>query len=504
MEIKQNSISHQDGILILLCVWTLDEITSPPIFGTVVQNAKKSPQVVIFDLSRVDWIKTAFISGMIEISKYLNNNWGGCIIVPWNSQELISLTEINKTCHISNTLENGIKHAHEHYQQVIDFNTNLEEKKSNIDSKKNLEINIEEWKFFEDAEKKILNTENILKYAIKNKASDIHLTSNKHITYRIEWKLKKIITEPLLNNDHLDQFMQKILLNHPEIIEKLEKNHDVDFGYVSQEDGVSFRVNGAMTLGKLTFTLRRIEQTAKKIVDLWIPDGVNQLLKSKQWLILVTGPTGSGKSTTLVAMLEEINNSRSEKVITIEDPIEFIFTDNRSIFSQREVGRDTDSFVSAIRAAMREDPDIVMVGEMRDTETVVAALNLAETGHLVFSTLHTSWSVQTISRMIQFFSPEEQKQIFARIADSLIGVVSQRLVPRRDQENQRIALFEIMLVNSGIKNLIRSGDLWQLENAILMWRSEGMMPMYVYAQELEKKWIIHRSDYEWFFVNQDI
>lgn len=203
-------------------------------------------------------------------------------------------------------------------------------------------------------------------------------------------------------------------------------------------------------------------------------------------------------------MLEEINNSRSEKVITIEDPIEFIFTDNRSIFSQREVGRDTDSFVSAIRAAMREDPDIVMVGEMRDTETVVAALNLAETGHLVFSTLHTSWSVQTISRMIQFFSPEEQKQIFARIADSLIGVVSQRLVPRRDQENQRIALFEIMLVNSGIKNLIRSGDLWQLENDILMWRSEGMMPMYVYAQELEKKWIIHRSDYEWFFVNQDI
>jgi len=155
-------------------------------------------------------------------------------------------------------------------------------------------------------------------------------------------------------------------------------------------------------------------------------------------------------------MLEEINKTRGENIITIEDPIEFLFEDRKSVFSQREVGRDTNSFVAAIRAAMREDPDVVMVGEMRDTETVEAALNLAETGHLVFSTLHTAGSVQTISRIVQFFSPEQQRQIYTRLADSLLGVISQRLVPRHDVENQRIALFELMLVNSGIKNLIRS------------------------------------------------
>lgn len=203
-------------------------------------------------------------------------------------------------------------------------------------------------------------------------------------------------------------------------------------------------------------------------------------------------------------MLEEINQSRGENIITIEDPIEFLFTDKKSIFSQREVGRDTNSFVSAIRAAMREDPDVVMIGEMRDTDTVEAALNLAETGHLVLSTLHTAGSVQTISRISQFFSPEQQKQIFTRLADSLLGVLSQRLVPRRDGSNKRIAIFELMIVNSGIKNLIRSGDLSQIDNAIQMGRSEGMIPMYVHAQELEKKGIIRQEDYKGFFTNQDI
>lgn len=218
----------------------------------------------------------------------------------------------------------------------------------------------------------------------------------------------------------------------------------------------------------------------------------------------MTGPTGSGKSTTLVAMLEEINNRRAENIITIEDPIEFLFTDKKSIFSQREVGRDTDSFVAAIRAAMREDPDIVMVGEMRDSETVEAALNLAETGHLVFSTLHTAGSAQTISRIIQFFSPDAQKQIFNRLADSILGVLSQRLVARSDQPGKRIALFELMIANSGIKNLIRTGDMAQINNAIQMGRSEGMIPMYTYAQDLEQKGIIKREDYIGYFTHQDI
>lgn len=309
--------------------------------------------------------------------------------------------------------------------------------------------------------------------------------------------------EPLLTDEHMKQIRDTMLVNHPEIAEKLANIHDADFGYVSNEKKVSFRVNGFWTLEHLSFTLRRIEQTAKNIVDLGLPPAIDAFLKAKQGLVLVTGPTGSGKSTTLVAMLDEINRTRGENIITIEDPIEFIFEDKKSIFSQREVGRDTNSFVAAIRAAMREDPDIVMVGEMRDTETVEAALNLAETGHLVFSTLHTSGSVQTISRIVQFFHPDQQRQIFTRLADSILGVLSQRLVRRRDT-NERIALFELMIVNSGIKNLIRNGDMAQMNNAIQMGRTEGMIPMYTYAQELEQKGIIRNEDYAGFFTNQDI
>lgn len=267
---------------------------------------------------------------------------------------------------------------------------------------------------------------------------------------------------------------------------------------------ISFRVNGAWSLENLNFTFRRIEQNARTLRELDLPQAIDHFINAKQGLVLITGPTGSGKSTTLVAMLEEINKTRGENIITIEDPIEFLFEDNKSIFSQREVGRDTASFVSAIRASMREDPNIVMVGEMRDPDTVEAALNLAETGHLVFSTLHTSGSVQTISRIAQFFNPEQQRQIYTRLADSLLGVLSQRLVLRRDGSNKRIAIFELMIVNSGIKNLIRSGELSQINNAIQMGRSEGMVPMYIHAQELEKKGIIRREDYSGFFTNQDI
>ena len=203
-------------------------------------------------------------------------------------------------------------------------------------------------------------------------------------------------------------------------------------------------------------------------------------------------------------MLEEINTLRWDNIITIEDPIEFIFTDKKSYFSQREVWRDTHSFAAAIRAAMREDPDIVVIGEMRDAETVESALNLAETGHLVFSTLHTSWSVQTISRVMQFFSAEQQRQIYGRLADSLLGVLSQRLLMKRDGTGKRVAIFELMLVNPGIKNLIRSWDMGQMTNAIETGRAEGMIPMYLHAQELEKRGIIQKEDYEWFFTNQDI
>lgn len=504
MEITQNSISHEDGLLILTCLGTLDEKSSPAIFGSVLKYAKEAPQVAVFDLSRVEWIKTDFITGILEITKYLQNNGGTTIVIPGKLGDLLEITGIKQAVHISQSIDEAKAYARERFPQVINFVRDKQQQQDISHATEWDNTDPKSWKFFDDEEKKQLNIENILKYAVAAKASDVHLAVEKPITVRIEWVLVKIDHEPALSREHMDQVKNKILQKHPDILEKLEKSHDVDFGYVTETDGISFRVNGAWALENLNFTFRRIEQNAKTLQELDLPQAIDRFINAKQGLVLITGPTGSGKSTTLVAMLEEINKTRGENIITIEDPIEFLFKDKKSIFSQREVGRDTSSFVSAIRASMREDPNVVMIGEMRDPDTVEAALNLAETGHLVFSTLHTSGSVQTISRIAQFFNPEQQRQIYTRLADSLLGVLSQRLVLRRDGSNKRTAIYELMLVNSGIKNLIRSGDLSQIDNAIQMGRSEGMIPMYVHAQELEQKWIIHREDYAGFFTNQDI
>lgn len=348
-----------------------------------------------------------------------------------------------------------------------------------------------------------LDIEKILAYAKQNKVSDIHLSEGLPITFRIDGTLIKLNDQPHLTHENILHVRDHMLGQTPLRTEELHKKWEIDFAYVDKE-GASYRVNAFHKLGKLAFVMRRIEREARKMEELGLPEGTKKFIGARQWLVLVTGPTGAGKSSTLVSILNEINQSRREHIITIEDPIEFIFTDEKSIFSQREVGKDTQSFVAAIRAAMREDPDIVMVGEMRDKETVEAALNLAETGHLVFSTLHTSGSVQTISRVMQFFHPDIQHQIQTRLADSLLGVLSQRLLRRRDEQKGRVGIFELMLINSGIKNLIRTGDVGQINNAIQMGRNEGMLPMFVSAQNLEQQGIIHREDYEGFFVNQDI
>jgi twitching motility protein PilT len=504
MELTQTLVSQQDGILTVSCVGILDEHTAPAILGSIVKYAKEAPQVALIDFTQVTAIKTVFINGMIEVSKYIKNAGGAVLIIPGPVNDILEITGIKNMTQTVENLEAWRIFARSHFPHILDF---ILWQKQKIDTEHvtdGQDERLKNWSFFSDPEKKNIDIEKVLKYAILAKASDTHLAANKPITYRIEGVLVKIEQEPSLTGVHLTQIKKALLGKHPEIEERLDTTHDADFGYITEEDHISFRVNGAWTLENLAFTFRRIEQKAKSITELGLPEAIGTFLKAKQGLVLVTGPTGSWKSTTLVAMLEEINRTRWEKIITIEDPIEFLFTDGKSTFNQREVGRDTNSFVAAIRAAMREDPDVVMVWEMRDTDTVEAALNLAETGHLVFSTLHTSGSVQTISRIIQFFDPEQQRQIYTRLADSLIGVISQRLVPRRDGSGKRIALFELMLVNSGIKNLIRSGDLAQVNNAIQMGRSEWMIPMYVYAQELEKKGIIHRDDYMGFFTNQDI
>lgn len=503
MEYTQTSIWHKEGVLIITGIGILDDKTSPPIFAEILKYTHEAPQIVICDLTKTEWVKTAFLNGLLVVQKYLEKSGWDIVIVRGDAGDVLEITGISKKVQTFDTLENALSYCRKHFPHVIDFV--LTQKNKNDISTVLADVKSEEkWSFFMDEAKTIPNVNKILEYSIVTNASDIHLHTGKHITYRVEGILIPLTEEPVLTEKHIDDIKNVFLSVHPKIKNDLETQHDADFWYISEKNQVSFRVNGFWSLGKLGFSLRRIEKKAKNCEDLWLPKSIEKFIHAKQWLVLITGPTGSGKSTTLVAMLEEINNLRWDNIITIEDPIEFIFTDKKSNFSQREVGRDTHSFSTAIRAAMREDPDIVVIGEMRDAETVESALNLAETGHLVFSTLHTSWSVQTISRIIQFFTAEQQRQIYWRLADSLLGVLSQRLLMRRDGTRKRIAIFELMLLNPGIKNLIRSGDMWQMTNAIENGRAEGMIPMYLHAQELEKRGIIQKEDYEWFFTNQDI
>lgn len=346
-----------------------------------------------------------------------------------------------------------------------------------------------------------LTLESLLAHSIKIAASDIHIAEGEHLAFRVHGELGKLTQTPVLDRGAVESLVRELFQGNTEKVNAFYAKRDADFAYVSA-DGTPFRVNGFFKLGKIGFVLRRIERESKKMEDLGLPEGVKKLLNAKQGLFLITGPTGSGKSTTMVSIIDRINEQRREHIITIEDPIEFIFTDKNSIFSQREVGRDTESFVSAIRAAMREDPDIVMVGEMRDKETVEAAMNLAETGHLVFSTLHTSGSVQTINRLIQFFHPDIQNQVRVRLADSLLGVLSQRLIPKAEGHG-RVGIHELMFITPAIKNLIKSGDLIQINNNIELGSQEGMITMRNSADRLKDAGIVKEEDYIGYFTNED-
>ena len=237
-----------------------------------------------------------------------------------------------------------------------------------------------------------------------------------------------------------------------------------------------FRANFYKTLNGTGAVLRRVETKAPLMEDLNLPPVLYELLDTHKGLVLVTGPTGSGKSTTLAAIINQINESRKSNIITIEDPVEFVHQDKMSIVSQREVGKQTKSFANALKAALREDPDVILVGEMRDLETIGLALTAAETGHLVFGTLHTSGAPNTINRIIDVFPPEQQNQIRAQISESLKMVVTQKLFKKKDGSG-RVGAFEIMMCNAPIKNLIREAKIHQIPSVMQTAQREGMITM---------------------------
>lgn len=334
---------------------------------------------------------------------------------------------------------------------------------------------------------------NILDYAIKVWASDIHITEWRPIFLRINWDIRALEWNYKVDNVNIKVILLELLKDDKVRAKDFLANKDIDFAYV-YKNIVPFRVNWFFKLWSISFVLRRIADKPWKIEDIFLLPWVEKFTRAKQGLILVTWPTWSGKSTTMVALLERINETRKEHIITIEDPIEFVFKDNKSIFSQREIWNDTKWFHSSLRAAMREDPNIIMVWELRDKETVESAVELAETWHLVLSTLHTSWSVQSITRLISFFPPEIQWQAQLRLGDNLFWVISQRLIKRADRE-WRIWIFEVMFCNPAIRNLIRSWNLTQIDSNIETWKKDGMINMKVYADNLAKNWVIKKEDY---------
>ncbi|MFZ5649019.1 MAG: type IV pilus twitching motility protein PilT [Bacillota bacterium] len=349
-----------------------------------------------------------------------------------------------------------------------------------------------------------MNIDEILAQAFKLNVSDVHLTVNRAPVFRIHGKLVSFESPDLRPKLELDVNYFKSL--SPEDTVSLAKQimvssgkfdffcqtGDLDFSYSIEGVG-RFRVNAYRQQGNVGLAIRLINSRIMSFQELGLPEVLNYLSRRPRGMVLVTGPTGSGKSTTLAAMIDLINSEMPHHIITLEDPIEFVHRHKKSIINQREIGHDTRSFASALRSAMREDPDVILVGEMRDPETIGIALTAAETGHLVFGTLHTSSAAQTIDRIIDVFPPHQQQQIRVQLGNTIQGVVAQQLIPRIDTPG-RVAAIEIMVANPAIRNLIRDGKTYQIISQIQTGARFGMQSLDMHLKTLVQKGMISREE----------
>lgn len=317
-----------------------------------------------------------------------------------------------------------------------------------------------------------MTMEEMLLGCVQRGASDLHLICDSYPTYRINGDLVPIEGEPILVPARSQELVFAILTQ--ELKDQLLVNKEVDFSYQFRDLG-RYRVNAYYHKGSIAAALRLIPKKIKTIEELRLPSIMHQFATLKQGFVLVTGPTGQGKSSTLAAIIDEINNTRTEHVLTIEDPIEFIYTPRKSVISQRELHSDTHSWEVALKSALREDPDVVLVGEMRDYETIAAALTVAETGHLVFATLHTNSASQTIDRIIDVFPEHQQAQVRMQLANTLQAVVSQRLL--KTLQDDRVAAVEVLLATGAVRNIIREGKTFQLDNVISTSIDMGMITL---------------------------
>ena len=326
--------------------------------------------------------------------------------------------------------------------------------------------------------------EQLLMTAREHSASDLHVTVGALPKIRINGKLLSM-NLPVVTPEDV-QLLLKDMLREP-YAQILKEKGEVDFSLEMKRVG-RVRVNVLKQKGNYAFVCRLINDTPPTPSEIGLPDSLVSLTRKKRGLVLVTGPTGSGKSTTLASLINEINVNQRSHIITLEDPIEYVHQHKQSIVNQREIGTDTLSYSAALRAALREDPDVILVGEMRDLDTIATAITAAETGHLVFSTLHTIGAAKTIDRVIDVFPPHQQQQIRIQLAAVLEAVVSQQLLPLQDGKG-RVAAFETMHANTAIRNLIREGKTHQIDSIMQTGRKQGMQTMddAIYELYLKRK-----------------
>jgi len=318
-----------------------------------------------------------------------------------------------------------------------------------------------------------LELADLLRTAVEKGASDLHLTAGRPPVLRINGELNFIENQPVLTKENIPILLEPMLTD--ERRGELERNGQVDFSYGLPGLG-RFRVNVFHQRSTVSAVMRLIPHEIPTFERLGLPEVVKDFTEKTRGMVLITGPTGSGKSTTLASLIDIINTNRSCHIITLEDPIEYLHKHKRSLINQREIGTDTVSFAGALRAALREDPDVILVGEMRDFETIQTALTAAETGHLVFATLHTNDATQTVDRIIDVFPPHQQAQIRIQLSLTLQGIVSQQLLPRADIPG-RVLACEVLVATSAVRNIIREGKTYQLPTVMQTGGKLGMQTM---------------------------
>ena len=327
--------------------------------------------------------------------------------------------------------------------------------------------------------------DDIFKIIKEQGASDLHMSSGRPPMVRLGHELVPVdyeVLTPELNRKLLYELM------NPDQVEAFEENREIDFGY-EVPDVTRLRVNIFEQRAGIAAVFRLIPTTILTAEQLGLPESIIKFTEVPRGLVVVTGATGSGKSTTLAAMIDYINDKRAKHILTVEDPIEFVHPQKKALINQREVGSNTKSFAHALKSALREDPDIILVGEMRDLETIQLAITAAETGHLVFGTLHTNSAAGTVDRIIDVFPTDQQQQIRVMLAESMKGVIAQRLLPKKSGKG-RCAAFEILVGTSAVSNLIREGKTFQLESMLQTGKKDGMMSLDTSLLELVEKGVL--------------